>query len=181
MAKKPAAKEAKPFDPVLNIKNEMTNADRRNFRFYQDLNEDQKKKMGGLYPIMRWMSILQRNDPGFSEFYITTVNDIANVGFWDLSNHIDLQWKLIAACGVGTPMSHGWIAAPRRTSTNKLDKLILEVSPSLNNQELYLVKSKLTKDSLGRLCRDLGWLDSEIKPYLDELKKFQEKNNIEST
>lgn len=176
MAKKPV-KEEKVFDPVLNIKNEMANADKRNFRFYQDLTDDQKKKMGGLYPILRWMSILQRNDPGYSEFYITTVNDIANVRFWDLSSHPDLQWKLIACCGVGATMAHGWISAPRKTSSNKLDKLILELYPSLNNQELHLVKIKLTKDSLGQLCRDLGWLDSEIKPYFDELKKFQEKNN----
>lgn len=181
MAKTPKTKEAKPVDPVLNITNEMANADRRNIRFYQDLTAEQKKKMGGMYPILRWMSILYNNDPALCEFYVTTVNDFANVGFWDLGKHPDLQWKLISRAGVGMPVKHSWISASSKTNSNKLDNLILEENPSLSNQELYIVKSKLTKDALGQHCRDLGWLDNEIKPYYEELKKFKEKNGLEDS
>lgn len=166
-------------DPVLNITNELANADRRNFRFYQDLTEEQKKKMGSPYPILRWMSITERNSPGFTEFYITTVNDIANVGFWELYKHPDLQWKLIACCGIGSPQRHGWIKGPSRQTTNKLDKLIIEYYPTLNNQEIHLAKSKFTRETLKNFCKDLGWDDKEIKPYLEELKKFKEKFKLE--
>lgn len=159
----------KPFHPILNIKNELANADKRNFNFFRDLvPEDQKRLVP--YPILRWMSITQRNDPGFSEYYITAVNDIANVGFWDLYKHPSLQWQLIAACGLGRPTSHGWISGPKRGASSKIEKLIETLKPEYNRQEVSLAARNITKEELYNLCRSFGWEEEEIKPYLKELK-----------
>lgn len=163
----------KPFDPILNIKNEMKNADMRNFKFYSELDDERKKRMGSPFPIMRWMSNVRTYDPRVLEYYLVSVNEIANVGFWELYKHPELQWQLIAACGLGKPMIHDWISAPKRQMSGKIDQLLLKLNPNMNKMEVDCVKRKLTKDSLKKICRGFGYTDTETKPYLDEFKKIK--------
>ena len=147
-------------------------ADRRRFDFYDGLNEDQKK---GFHPliVMRYMSAVNSNAGRKTvEDHIRDVNEQVNVGFWDLGKHPELLWKLIAISGSGRNQKHEWISGPKKKTTNKIDNLILSLYPNLNSLELDIAKSKLTRESLKQLCKDFGMLDDEIKPYLEEFKKF---------
>ena len=148
-------------------------ADRRRLDFYDGLTEEQKK---GLVPliVMRFMSAINSNAGRKTvEDQLRNVNEQVNVGFWDLGKHPELLWKLIAISGSGRNQKHEWIkSSNKKSSTNKIDNLILSLYPNLNSLELNIAKSKLTKESLKQLCKDFGMPDDEIKPYLDEFKKF---------
>lgn len=160
-------------DPKLSIWNELKEADTRNLKFYDSLTPEQKKKVG-LFPILRWMSGIKGNNPELQEYYIETVNR-ANMGYFDLGGHPELQWMLIAASGLGASVKHDWIPNAKRSTTNKLDKLLYDYMPYLNDDELRIVKSRLTSDKLKEICRKYGMVDSEIKGYIDEFKKINKK------
>lgn len=149
-------------------------ADQGDLNFYSNLSDDQKKEFIP-YVLMRWMSAV--NNTALSEHYITTTNSFINIGFWELVNHPELQWKLFAACGAGITQRHAWIPNSKKTSTSKLNRLLCEFNPSLNDTELHLIKQKLTKESLKQLCLDYAMDNSEIKLILEDFKKFTESNN----
>lgn len=147
-------------------------ADRRNIDFYDRLDDEQKKSLA-MYPFMRWMSSVDTRDSFMQEYYIQMVNSV-NIGFWDLSAYPEVQWKLLANCGIGTKQKHSWISRTKGTSrTPKIDDLLFEMYPSANYEEIEIVKSKLTKDGLKDICRRSGLQDAETKKYLEEYKKIK--------
>ena len=166
-------KEKKP--QALDIFAVLAEVDARNFGYYASLTEEQRKSVAP-YVIMRWMSSVSNNST-LKEYYLTTVNDIVNVGFWDLAKHPELQWMLLAVCGSGVKVRHQWVPFGKKEATTKVDKLLLSLHPSLNDLELEIVKSKLTLDSVRDLCRGLGMPDDEIKSYTENFKKYLEKSN----
>jgi hypothetical protein len=157
--------------PVLDIKDEMYAADMQRFSFYQDITDEQRKAFSPL-PAMKWLSVVDDGSK-MAEYYICITNEVVNIGFWEISKHPELQWKLMAAVGTGTTYRHGWIPmAKSRKKSNKLDQFFLEHHPGLNSMELKIIKSQYTLDSFKQLLRDMAMLDSDSKPLIDEFKKF---------
>lgn len=158
-------------DPKLNIFNELKELDTRNTKFYKELTPEQKKKIG-MYPIIRWASGVKSSNTKVQEFYIESMNE-ANKLFFDLAKHPELQWMLLASCGLGASVRHEWIPTIKKTNTNKLDKLLFDCMPYLNHDELSIVKKKITVDDIKDICKQYGMLDSEIKEYVNEVKKIK--------
>lgn len=166
--KKPAKPRAAP---VLDIKDEMYAADMQRFDFYKDLTDEQRKAFAPLVA-MKWLSVVD-DRCGLAEFYICMTNELVNIGFWEITKHPELQWKLMAAAGAGSPQRHGWIAmAKSKKNASKLDKFFLSRRPGLNSTELGIVKSQYNLDSFKQLLRDMAMLDTDSKPLIDEFKKF---------
>jgi hypothetical protein len=148
-------------------------ADRGRIDFYDTLTDEQKKGFAPLV-VMRYMSAVNSYAGRKTvEEHIINVNETVNIGFWDLTKHPELQWKLLALTGSGRNQRHEWITGPKKKTTNRIDNLILGLYPNLNSLELDIAKSKLTRDSLKQLCRDYGMSDDEIKPYVEEFKKYE--------
>lgn len=146
-------------------------ADERNFDYYEKLSIEEKKQVA-LYPLMRGFSIVDAS-PEIQEYYLIMTNNIANKGFWNLSKYPELQWKLISSCGIGFKQKHKWISAGKRASkTPNIDELLFKVNPKMNNEELEIVKSKLTKEYLIELTRNYGISDKDGKVYIEEFKKI---------
>lgn len=165
--KKPAAEKK----PSLDIRDEMYHADCKNFNWLSEQEPDLAKTFSPLVA-MKWLSVTTDYPRAEAEYYIMATNALVNVGFWDISKHPDLQWRLMCAAGVGTKQRHGWIAlSNKRKSVNKLDAFFLTLYPQLNDEELLLLKSKFTKESFKQLLLDTGMPDTEMKPLLDDFKK----------
>lgn len=158
-------------DP-LNIFNELKELDCRNKDFYSDLSQENKKKIG-MFPIMRWASGVQSRDVEMQEYYILATNEV-NKMFFDLGKHPELQWKMLSTIGVGTSVRHQWIPMMKKKTTNKLDKLLYDYNPFLNDHELKIIKSKITVDDIKDVCKQYGMEDAEIKEYIKEVKKLSE-------
>lgn len=147
-------------------------ADERNFDFYDNLSDDEKKQVS-MYPLLRSLSIVE-GSPEIQEYYMIMTNNIANKDFWNLSKYPELQWKLISSCGIGFKQRHKWISAGKRLSkTPNIDDLLFEVNPKMNYEELEIVKSKLTKEELVDLTRGYGISDKDGKVYIEEFKKLK--------
>ena len=166
MAKKPT-KEKAAKKPSLDIKDEMYHADNRNLGWLESQPEELAKTFSPLIA-MKWFTGV---DGPYAEHYIQTTNSLLNVGFWDLSKHPELQWKLMAIIGTGT-QRHNWIPmASRRKTISKLNQELLKLYPHLNDTELSLLKSKYTLEDMKQLLLDMALSDAEIKPLIEEFKK----------
>jgi|ERR1700691_163232 len=162
--------------PLLDIFETLSAIDKKNLNFYFNLTKEQQK---GFLPfiVIRWASSIYSSNNNIKNHYITEVNNRVNIGFWELSKHPELQYKLLASVGNGKIQKHSWIKGPKRNiSTNIIDELIINLHPEFNDLEVKIIKNKLNKENLKSLCKDLGMDDSKIKKYLSELKKENEND-----
>lgn len=140
---------------------------RRNGNFYASLSEEERKEIAPLV-LMRWISAV--DSTADADTMIWMVNELVNMDFWVLSKHPELQWRLMAAANTGRSQRNTWIPGTKKKNLSKVDKLLLELYPSLNDQELNLVRSKLDKDSLKQLLRDMAMPDNEMKAIMNDYK-----------
>ena len=85
--------------------------DKRNKKFYNSLDSEQQKKFS-TWLYMRYASSV--DSPIFRDHYLQMVNDLVNVNFSDLKNHVELQWLLMSLCGIGKKQFHPWIKPGKR-------------------------------------------------------------------
>ena len=155
--------------------------------FYNKLPPELKKSSQvNFWMIHRWVSSGYNN----KEYYIRALNDWCNDHYSDISNHPELQWLLLTkvgmdglkmhfnadrfggqkypkGCFVGTPNS--------RIKESAIDKFLLDVYPTMNNEELTLLKETNTNDDFQDLARRLGYTDKQISDIFNEKRRSKKK------
>ena len=150
----------------LSINNEMAQLDAKNYDFYDELNEEERKKFS-TYLMLRYAASVQ-GSPDLQEWYLRATNDRINQNFFDLNRHPKLQWLLCATVspGMGT-QRHYWQAAKKKdSSNNKAIKFILKLYPHLKEDEAELLAEINTEKDLKVLAKNMGMTDQEIKKEL---------------
>ena len=110
----------------LDIKRELGAVDTRNYDFYSALTEEEKKAFSP-YVLMRYTSNVN-SDRDVQEWFLDTTNEYVNKHHRLLSkNHKELLWKLFAGTGTGTKLYHPYLAAGKKTKTDKIEKLLAEL------------------------------------------------------
>lgn len=121
--------------------------------------------------LMRWVSLAD----GFEEFAPPLVNEYVNTGFWQLSKHPELQWKMLSIVASSlsrrTPR-HTWMMPKKKKSkTPIIDNYLLQMYPLISDDEINIIKGKLeSENEVIRLAKDFGATDSEIKDVVKEYR-----------
>lgn len=136
--------------------------DTNKFDFYSKLSEEDKKAFSP-WLAMRYASSA---NGAAAYHYLLMVNDIVNVQFSSLKNHPELQWKLLAVCGIGKDNFHPWIPPGGKKKADKIQKFLHESYPSLNRSEIELLVAINSRDEIKQLAKDRGLDDKEIKELL---------------
>jgi len=170
----------------------LTAADLGDLSYWESLGETEEERdknyKGDAIQMLRWMATVgapdwnawNRNgkkgrppikDNNLTAYHIMMVNEMANIGFWDLGAHPELQYKLTASVGVGSKQEHHWLDMPGKKSKNtKVEELIKRKYPYANQMELDIIRSKSSKQDLITLGKDLAMDDKEIKEILKDFK-----------
>ncbi len=145
--------------------------DRRDFKFYSKLTNEQKKAFAGIVA-MRWMSVTTDRNKNMCEYHIQMVNEAANKHFWnsEMQKHSELQYLVLAVSGIGTKQRHEWIKGPAKKSKNKTMKVLNEFYPIANEEELQMFFDMNTIDEIIEITKMLGYQDDQIKEIKKELK-----------
>lgn len=134
--------------------------DRCDFDFYARLSKEDKKAFSP-WMVMRYASSARGAD---AYHYLLMVNDIVNVEFNTLKNHPELQWKLLATCGIGHNTFHPWVPPGKgKKKATKIGKFLHDTYPTLNRKEIELLEQMNSKDDLKQLAKDHGMDDKTIK------------------
>lgn len=148
----------------LDIKRELKAVDTRDYDFYDELTDEEKKAFSP-YILMRYTSNVQ-GDKDLQEWFLETTNEYVNKNHWDLSkNHKPLLWKLFAATGVGQTMYHPYLAAGRKEKANKIEKLLVEIYPAMKMEDIKLLASMMDKKDIEELFDKMGFDKKQRKEY----------------
>jgi len=140
----------------LSIVNEMTQFDRKNRRFYDELTDEEKKKFSN-YLMIRWGSAVQGSSE-LQEFYLIATNERLNKHFFAINRHPKLQW--LCATTVSPNMGthrHQWIAPKKKEgSTSAIRKQLADLFLDMKNDELDLMAKITSKKELDAYLQQLG-------------------------
>ena len=150
----------------LSINNEMAQLDTKNRKFYDELNEEERKKFS-TYLMLRYAASVE-GGPDIQEWYLRVTNERINANFFDLGKHPKLQWLL---CTTVSPdmgrQRHYWQASKKKEGSNsKALKFLTKLYPHLRTDELELLAELNDTKELKALAKTMGMADSEIKKDL---------------
>ena len=148
----------------LDIKRELSAVDRKNYDFYKNLTDEEKKAFSP-FILMRYTSNVQ-GDADSQEWFVEMTNEMVNKNHWDLSkNHKELLWKLFAATGVGVACYHPYLAAGKKEKANKIEKLLVELYPARKLEDIKLMASMMTDKDKEELFDKMGFDKKQRKEY----------------
>ena len=150
----------------LSINNEMAQLDTKNRAFYDELNEEERKKFS-TYLMLRYAASVE-GGPDIQEWYLRVTNERINANFFDLGKHPKLQWLL---CTTVSPdmgrQRHYWQASKKKEGSNsKALKFLTKLYPHLRTDELELLAELNDAKELKALAKSMGMSDVEIKKDL---------------
>lgn len=140
----------------LSIQNEMTQFDRKNRAFYDELTDEEKKKFSN-YLMIRWGSSVQGSRE-LQEFYVIATNERLNKHFFAVNKHPKLQWLMATSVspGMGTHR-HQWIAPKKKDSGNsEVKKMLMELYPSAKMSDIQVLSTLVDKKQLKQIFKDQG-------------------------
>jgi hypothetical protein len=148
----------------LDIGRELSAVNNRDHNFYKNLTEEEKKVFSP-YILMRFVSN-PKCDIETYEFILDRVNELVNKNHWQLSkNHKELLWKLFASCGVGFDLKYSYLKMGSKAKVNKIEKLLLELNPTMKVDDVKLMASLMSKADIKQLFDDLGFDEKQRKEY----------------
>lgn len=124
MAKKKQelAPDEKLENQDLDIFKVLNAADKKDYSFYDNLTDEQKKKFA-FFIMSQWMSAVS-SKPEIQQYYTMSVNEYCNKHMFDekIRNHPKLQWLLLCASSPGIGwFKHQWIPQLSQKITNFKD------------------------------------------------------------
>jgi hypothetical protein len=148
----------------LDIKRELKAVDTRDYDFYDNLTDEEKKAFSP-FILMRYTANVQ-GDQSLQEWFLETTNEYVNKNHWELSkNHKPLLWKLFAGTGVGQSMYHPYLAGSKKGKANKIEKLLAEIYPAWKLEDIKILASMMDKKDIEELFDKMGFDKKQRKEY----------------
>jgi hypothetical protein len=148
----------------LDIKRELNSVDQKNYKFYENLTDDEKKAFSP-YILMRYTASVQ-GDRDTQEWFLEHTNELVNKHHWVLSkNHKAFLWKLFAGVGTGANAYHPYLAAGKKGKANKIEKLLVEIYPAMKLSEIKIMASMMNKADKEDLFDKMGFDKKQRKDY----------------
>lgn len=150
----------------LSINNEMAQLDTKNRAFYDELNEEERKKFA-TYLMLRYAASVE-GGADLQEWYLRVTNERVNQNFFDLNKHPKLQWLLCTSVSPGMGRQrHYWQASKKKEGSNsKAIKFLTKLYPQMKSDEIELLAELNDVKEIKELARAMGIPDSEIKKEL---------------
>lgn len=148
----------------LDIKRELGAVDQKNYNFYENLTDEERKAFSP-YILMRYTASVQ-GDRDIQEWFVEMTNEMVNKNHWDLSkDHKALLWKLFAATGAGVNCYHPYLAAGKKEKANKIEKLLAQLYPAMKMADIKLMAKMMDKKDITELFDKMGFDKKQRKEY----------------
>jgi hypothetical protein len=149
----------------LDIKRELNAVDQKNYAFYDNLTDEEKKAFNP-FVLMRFTANVTDKNRDIQEWFVENTNERVNKNYFTIAkNHKGLLWKLYATTGIGANFYHKYIKAPGKEKANKIEKLLCELYPNMKMSEIKMLGSMMTKQDKEELFSDMGLDKKQRKAY----------------
>lgn len=156
----------------LDIFETLAAIDRRNFDYFEKLSDEQRK---GFAPpvVLKWVAGVEGP---MAEQYLWLTNQQVNVNFWDIYEHPELQFKLMASVGRGRNQRHKWIALPKtKSKTDKISVFLSQYWPDANDEELGIILNQYTHETFSAFVLSAGLVPAEEKEVIAAYERLSGK------
>jgi hypothetical protein len=144
--------------------------DQRAFNWLASQPEDVRKEFAPLVA-MRFAAGVQNDGPA-AVYMLWLVNQRLNRHLFDLYQHPDLCFRLLASCGQGRMLRRQWIKGPSRTATdNAALQLLAEHHPLASERELRMLLSCHSRKQFADFVADCG-IDKDADRYMKAYGKL---------
>jgi hypothetical protein len=152
----------KDYNDPLAIHNEMAAFDRKEYDYYDRLDDDQKKKFSP-YLMMRWGSTVEGNND-IAKYYTVATNEFVNTNLWTIQKHKKLQWLTCCAVSPGLgKQKHYWLGAAKGKGTSALKNILLEQLPNTKESDIDLILDMKSKEEIKEWLRQCGIEEKTLK------------------
>lgn len=142
--------------------------DRNNGTWLSKQPEDAQKEFVPVVAI-RYAATVENSSE--AAYMLWMINERVNVHMFELYKHPDLIFRLMASCGLGSPVRHQWLPLHKRKGgSNKAFDFLAELHPEASNREVDMLLSKYTKETFTQLVKDCGIQPDPAKALI---KAFQ--------
>jgi len=149
----------------VNIFETLAAIDKRDFDYYNHLTDDEKKSFVPTV-VLRWASGIKNGSEGELSLYL--INEYANFDWFSISNHPELQYKLLCSSGLGYRQKHSWLAPPKQNRiTNKLHDFLLQYYPNANDLELNIIQKSFSKETFRNFLHECGIDEKEERKWIE--------------
>ena len=145
----------------LSIQNEMSQFDRKNRDFYDELTDEERKKFSN-YLMIRWGSAVQGSRE-LQEFYVIATNERLNKHFFAVNKHPKLQWLMATSVSPGMGVHrHQWIAPKKKDGgNNEVKKALMEIYPTMKMADIEALAAITDKKEIREYLREHGNADKD--------------------
>ena len=139
----------------------MTQFDRKNRDFYDELTDEERKKFSN-YLMIRWGSSVQGSRE-LQEFYVISTNERLNKHFFAVNRHPKLQWLMATSVSPGMGVHrHQWIAPKKKDGgTNEVKKALMEIYPNMKMSDIEALAVITDKKEIREYLREHGHADKD--------------------
>lgn len=149
-------------EPSINLNSMLSALDVRDRDWYNRLTPEQKKDWSS-WLTMRYCSSVDHST-AITEHYLLCTNDFVNKNFSAIKKeHAELQWLSMCVVGIGKKSLHSFIRPPAAPKKNKLIAWVTEQWPTMSDEEVELMLSINSKETLRDVAEQLGMSPKEIK------------------
>lgn len=162
----------------LDIFDLLKNIDKRNQDFYKQLTDEQIKEFAPSVA-MRWASSASNDE--LSDIMLVLINERVNINFWDIYDHPELQYRLMASSGVGKVLRHQWIPqSPKKEKDEaKVKDFIQTFWKDADENEIEIIINQFDKNSFEDFVFQSGLEDKDAKDMIKSYGRWTSKKNKE--
>lgn len=147
----------------LSLNYQLTELDRKNKNFYDNLSEEEKKKCSN-YMMLKYCANVD-GDLTLQTWYLFACNERVNKYFFDINDHPNLQWLTCttASPGLGR-QNHYWLSPKKKDGFNdKIVNFLSKLYPHMKQSDVEMLAQINTENSVKELAKSMGVSLSEIK------------------
>ncbi len=149
-----------PKKHTLDIFRTLSAIDQHDMGYFEGLSPEEQK--GYHSPVvMRWASAKSGQ---LADWNLLAVNQRANVHHYEIYDHPELQYKLLASVGLGVGGKSQWIAGPKKDSSGAIGEFLRRYWPDINKTEVAIILRHLREgNNLKDFLDGTGLSPDEIK------------------
>jgi len=156
----------------IPLKDMLSAMDRRDFDWYSNLADEQKKTFSS-WLFLRYASSAKGKD---KDEVLLNTNEFLNKNYTDLYKHEDLMWKLFCLTSTGKKQFHEYIKPPNsRIKKDTVTQFIAQTYPHMKGDEIELFRQLNSDDDIKQMARDTGMSDKEFEDIFGKTKKRKKK------
>jgi hypothetical protein len=150
----------------LDIFDTLASIDNRKFEFLNNKPDEIKKEFAPVV-VLRWASSV--TGP-MAPMVLCMINEYANKDFFEIADHPDLQYRLMAATGLGRPLRHQWIPGTSRKKRSKTKEFLGEWLVA-KPDEIDLIFDKFTEGEFVEFVNGCGLSPEDTKETINAFRK----------